>query len=301
MRRSEGFTLIEMAVVIAIAGVLLTLGVSVAMSQLQNAQRAGSKTALDGAKDALLGYFAGNHRFPCPDDDRDGLEDFNGPISNGRCANALGTIPYSTMGIPRAQVMDGYGNFLSYVLSADRNPPLPVNPANPWIWANQLTTYTTPTLPQVTSCSRDGSTPDVGPRGELVVETAPGTEVTIPGNNGDGRIRAVLVLISHGANALGAWGPTGVRNTLPPAASPERANTQAVNTPPPVNGSTPNIYHAYAYSDVAATPFDDQLVYVTEGNRSPLLPPPAPPPTDTPTGTLYNFMVGSLHRPDICQ
>jgi len=283
-RRNIGFTLVEMAVVVVIAGILLTLGVQMVSAQLASSQRTASQTALNNANTAMLAFFAANHRFPCPDTVHNGAENaVNVGGGEVACASARGTIPFVTMGLQKSQVLDAYGNFISYVIDTSRDP---VTPAA-WVWANKMRVVT-PQPPN--QCSRNGNAVgDNGPRGEIRIDSAAGVEETQFGfAGGVGRIRAVVVLISHGANGLGAWGSNGTAHTFPAGGSPEFANTQFSNAIPPQTQVTPQTYHDYQYSDTAAAPFDDMLSYITEGNLT------------NAGGTLYNFMVGGIHRTDIC-
>jgi prepilin-type N-terminal cleavage/methylation domain-containing protein len=230
---SEGFTLVEMAIVVTIAAVLLTLGIGTAISVLQSTQRSTTKDRQTAVRDALLAYFTTNHRLPCPDNGsnvgnngRDGVEDTVGggaPVTFNNCTTALGTVPYVTLGIAREQALDAYGNFMTYRLDTAR------------IW-NQANTF----IPAAT-CLVPGIT--AAPLAGLSVFSAPATVSTN---------RAVVVLVSHGPNGLGAWnqGPTNTsRNALPTAAA-EMGNTA-------LNPAGPAGYRDYAYSDAAANPFDD--------------------------------------------
>ena len=277
MKQHRGFTLAEMAIVIVIVGILLTLGLGVATTQLTSAQRTTTQTSLANARDTLLAYFAGTHRFPCPDNTHTtGLE----TVAGTGCAAAIGTIPYQTIGLPKSQAEDAYGNMLTYVIDPQ---PDPAHAAN-WMWTNTLATQV---FAGVTRCSDDGAHQDNGPRGEIRVMQSPTSEeTTFNAGTPNARARAVFVLISHGADGLGAWSPNGTRHALPPGASPERPNTVAnVNPTPPGN---PNTYNDYVPSDAPAAPFDDLLTFVTEGN------------SPTAIGTLHAFMVSKLGRTDIC-
>lgn len=240
---SAGFTLVEMAVVVVIIGILMAMGLAAANSYMQNTQRATTKDREDYVRDALVAYFTANHRLPCPDNGsnvgntgRDGVEDRvvggANPVVTSGCVTALGTVPYLTIGIAREKALDAYGNFITYRLDTTRNwhltstfPPqaLP-NPPNPFV-----------------PCSPPGI---IGPPvAGLSVYSAPAVQQTNV---------AAVVLISHGPNGLGAWnqGTTNAsRNTLPAIAG-EQGNTVAAP-------AAPAGYRAYVYSDSAAAPFDD--------------------------------------------
>lgn len=411
VKQSRGFTLIEMAVVVTIAAILLTLGVKGMTSMLSSTQRSATQDNLNGVRNALLAYFAANHRFPCPDTGpvagRDGVEDRTtaGNPTTTCAAGAspgagIGTVPYSTLGLTRAQALDGYGNFITYRVdvtlkapaayiattaygtgdlitsggvvyrSLSNNnlghaPPPAVNtlphssainykagdmvtnanvayrallpnvnhvpplagdadwevasavynaavqysigdfvtnaagtilyrsiannnignavgnalfwmtPANHWgpLPATSGNTWyrATPANPQL-NCGRNIA-------GGLSVFSA-----AAPGAGVSETTTAVVVLISHGANGLGAWlpgGPAASQNNPALAVQPELGNTQLAPL-------APTGYRDYPFSSIAATPFDDMVVFID-----------STPSTTEATGAIKTYM-SSTGRVDIC-
>lgn len=134
MKRHRGFTLVEMAVVVVIASILLTLGVKGVTSMLAGTQRTATLDNMNTVRNALLAYFSANHRFPCPDTGpaagRDGVEDrttAGNPsttcLAGASPAAGFGTVPYVDLGLTRAQALDGYGNFISYRIDTSVRPP----------------------------------------------------------------------------------------------------------------------------------------------------------------------------------
>lgn len=107
----RGFTLIEIAIALAILGVLFALAM-VPLSEQMRAQRAReTQAALAEIREALIGYAVINGRLPCADTSGDGLED--SPCAGG--AAGEGGLPWSTLGVAPA---DGWGNPWRY--RADR-------------------------------------------------------------------------------------------------------------------------------------------------------------------------------------
>lgn len=300
VKRQLGFTLAEMAIVIVIVGILLTLGIGVATSQLSNVQRSATQSSLNAARDTLLAYFASSHRFPCPDTSatRTGLESKIVVGGTGTaCTAAIGTIPYAAIGLPKSDAIDAYGNLITYVI----DPQIDSTQPGRWLWANTLRTALPPSPPNAPpQCSLQANSLalDFGPRGELrVMKAAGGPEETYAGTVARAqadRVRAVIVLISHGQNGLGAYSPNGIPHAAPPAGSPEFANTVASLAPtPPV---APDTYNDYVYSDVAGSVFDDQIAFVTEGYT---LAPTAPFAPNGATGTLISYM-NRMGRSNLC-
>ena len=169
---------------------------------------------------------------------RDGLENRVAggvvPDVTTDCAAQIGTVPYLTLGIARSQALDGYGNFITYRLDMPRG------------W-HRTTTFQNPGPPVTSLCPVVGITTAFA--GGFQVNSAPATV--------EGQFAAV-VLISHGANGLGAWnqGNTNNSQNAAPATADELGNTQ-------LNPAGPAAYRAYAYSDVVANPFDDIVSFLT--------------------------------------
>jgi prepilin-type N-terminal cleavage/methylation domain-containing protein len=63
---SRGFTLIEMAMVLLIMGLLLGGGLAVLSSQIENQKTKETQKILEEAKEALIGFAIANGRLPCP-------------------------------------------------------------------------------------------------------------------------------------------------------------------------------------------------------------------------------------------
>lgn len=100
---SRGFTLLELLMVLLVAGLLMA-GLSMPLAAQVNARRAEeTRRALDEAREALLGFAATNGRLPCPASAASrGEEAFaaGGDATNGRCANPHdGFLPAAALGL----------------------------------------------------------------------------------------------------------------------------------------------------------------------------------------------------------
>ena len=113
-----GFSLIELAVVLAIVGILISGFIGTLGSRIDSARQIETKEALEMIKVSLYGYAMaklnpiGVVRLPCPDVDNDGVEDFN-PAAPAQCAvlTTYGNLPWVTLGIERG---DAWSSTYSY-------------------------------------------------------------------------------------------------------------------------------------------------------------------------------------------
>lgn len=125
--RESGFTLIEMAIVVAIMAFLLGGLLAPLSAQKENQRRAENLTLLNQAVESLYGFAVVNGRLPCPDTDADGLEDMAGCQFQATATNS-GDLPAATLGI---QGFDAWGVRLRYIVNGafasdgvGPNPPL---------------------------------------------------------------------------------------------------------------------------------------------------------------------------------
>lgn len=172
----RGFTLIEMAIVMLIMGLLLGSLLIPLSAQVENERRRTTQKSLDTINEALLGFAITHKRLPCPDTDGDGRE--NGPP----CANSEGEIPWANLGVSR---WDGWNRPLRYRVDNNFSATIP-NPADTTSglsvldWANSALTVANPDAPVaiVFSCGPDGI-----PNGENDADGSPNasTGCTNPG------------------------------------------------------------------------------------------------------------------------
>ena len=118
--RQHGFSLLEMAVVLLILGILLS-GVLLGVSQsTENTRRTLARDQLRQIQDALYGYAQITGYLPCPADaDTAGQSD---PLGPGNCNLNHGFVPAATLGFFGAVDEDGlltdpWGNPYRYSLS----------------------------------------------------------------------------------------------------------------------------------------------------------------------------------------
>lgn len=122
--RIAGFTLVEMAVVLAIVAFLLGGLLPTISSQIEQQHRTETRKQLDDIKQALIGYAVINGRLPCPADGttpsgqtnaalvQAGFE-YKNPVAGAPfvCFNASGVLPWATLGVSET---DGWGRRFTY-------------------------------------------------------------------------------------------------------------------------------------------------------------------------------------------
>lgn len=220
--RHRGFTLVEMAVVLLILTLLaggLTVGLS---SHLARRAEAATDDALGEARDALLGFVVRKGYLPCPAKSAtDGAEDRLGPTA---CRTQSGLLPWATLGIAG---LDGWSRRLRYAVSSNYVKP----------------------IRNVVSAER-ANLPD----GDIDIKTRnlDGTELLLTTTDG----RTPAVILSHGANGLGAIDQQGSRLAAPPDGSDEARNA----------GGDGRLFYSRSASDNPAAPggrFDDRVTWLS--------------------------------------
>lgn len=96
--RGAGFTLVEMAVVLVILGLLLG-GLLIPLStQMENDRRKETQATLEAIREALIGYAVINDSLPCPDTNGDG-QPGPGACNGGANQRNTGGLPYGLLGV----------------------------------------------------------------------------------------------------------------------------------------------------------------------------------------------------------
>jgi len=138
--RQQGFTLVELAIVLVIVGVLMGGFIGSLASRIENTRKSDTADELRDIKQAMMAYAFVNGYLPCPDCDvaggggtcvaadvGDGVADF---VVGGACKEAeeAGSVPWVTLGLGRSDawgtryryaVQDAYANSgASFVLTS---------------------------------------------------------------------------------------------------------------------------------------------------------------------------------------
>ena len=266
---------------------VLTLSTTLVLSELGQRREVGDQQALTqkrllALRQALANFASANGRLPCP---ASGAQDTGEALPNGvACTNPNGTVPWTTLGLPRDAALDAWGRKVSYRVFAGARGLTVAGGAS---LVNCDSNFATP-APTASAaalavnnfqCAATGTRTD--PATVLAPIRRPGLAVYDESQSSTTVWQVALVLISHGASGAGAWTTGGIKQALPPVANAvERANGLVLNAatvpttptvcplPPAAMPAQPICHYRLNKSDakVALTSndhFDDQVVYVT--------------------------------------
>lgn len=192
-RPAHGFSLVEMAIVLVIVGLLLGGMLMPLSAQMEQRRISETKKAMDEITQALIGFAVVNGRLPCPADPtlargtlNAGREDFSGTI----CNRFVGALPWADLGVNET---DAWGWRFTYRVTASFGDAISQNTFTPPV---SCTPTPTPTQSSFALCSQGDNT---------ILATAGGATVasTIP-----------AVIISHGKNGAGGYTITGTQIPL---------------------------------------------------------------------------------------
>lgn len=102
MRKQTAFTLVEMAVVLIVVGLLLGSIMAPLSAKIEQHRITETERYLEQVKEALLGFAVANKRLPCPASDASlGVEVFAAGHSavTGGCGAQVGYLPAATLGL----------------------------------------------------------------------------------------------------------------------------------------------------------------------------------------------------------
>lgn len=121
IKRGTGFTLAEMAIVLAIIALLMTGLLPTISSQIEQQQLKETRNQLKDIEQALIGFAIINGRLPCPaTSTSNGVES---PVGGGACTNFYnGFVPAATLGISSRNeaglTLDAWNNPIRYAVTA---------------------------------------------------------------------------------------------------------------------------------------------------------------------------------------
>jgi len=201
---ASGFTLIELAIVVFVIGLLVAGLIGPVEVQLEARDRQRTRQMLEAATEALYGYALTEGRLPCGDVDGDGLSDppFDpGDADSAECDADARFLPWAELGLEPA---DAWGNRLRYAVRAPE-----------FTWPDDDGTC-------------DGGDFDLCAEGNFDVTTR-GDDAATSGIEGKHPYPAATasgvaaVLLSHGRNGFGATAADGSARPGVPAGNDDEA------------------------------------------------------------------------------
>jgi len=124
----QGFSLIELSVVLIIIGLIMGAGITIWRSSIQTTGISTTKTNLDNIKNSIINFATANGRLPCSDTtvppNNTGLSNPD-PATCGTacscntCAAAPCWVPYQTLQLQLPAGKDSFGNVFRYDISYD--------------------------------------------------------------------------------------------------------------------------------------------------------------------------------------
>ena len=265
----SGFTLAEIAIVLAIIGIAMTMGLKMLTATLENSAYSETRAKQERIKLALVSFMRSNGRLPCPDLKAalDGVEaavcSVSPPVipatlAANRAAGS-GVIPWATLGLPREAVLDGWGNYFTYrvanfvpvvdavtAVGAVAGPPLHPFTNHNWTTAAGFDIRSLNTVPTAGSQT-------------FLIQTrlTPAVALSPESRN------AVVVILSHGKNGLGARTTRPVAVAALPAAAvaPDERTTGTPGTITFVRRAVNDV--AIDAANNPGGPTDDVVAYLT--------------------------------------
>ncbi len=212
VRHAQGFTLVELAVVLAIVSLLLGAMMLTLSAQVEQRNRGDTQRRLDDAKELLLAFAIVNGRLPCPASAASGDES---PAGGGTCTNpydgflpgrAIGSAPVDASGY----ALDAWNNRVRYAVSL----ATPVNSQTPRICrpVNDTTPPVTPHFTQRVNLKANGL--DCSPSDLVVCSQSQAGTTCAAGQSVTNQNTVVAIVFSTGKNgSQGAAGANETENT----------------------------------------------------------------------------------------
>lgn len=197
-REEGGFTLIEVAIVLAILGILGGLSLPMFAGIMDRKRLEVTREHQRQIKEALETYLVYKAHLPCPANPAE-----SGPNAGkaqrqcGQNFDAIGLVPYQTLGLSESVAKDGWGQYMTFVTEPQ------MNTIDHPTGLHSFCAYLTPTLKLN------------GPTGPQAVMS-------------EGYI--VYILISHGESRHGAFKANGTRERITNPKHGPRENVNAQDT-----------------------------------------------------------------------
>ena len=247
MKRAHGFSLVELAVVMAIVALLLGGLMYTLSAQVEQRNFEDTRRRLEQARELVLGFAIVNGRLPCPATAVSSGDE--SPAGGGTCTTGYaGWLPARTIGYQQTDsvgyAIDAWGNRIRYAVSI----ATPFNTAAPQV-CRPVNAATAPVTPHFTHKDNlRGNGIDCQPNDLLICKSGAGIMPTTCGGGANQIMSTSLVvaiIFSTGKN--GAQAPCAT--CIDEIANLDGNATFVSHAPTPISGNE----------------FDDQFTWITVG------------------------------------
>lgn len=177
----EGFSLLELSIVLIIIGILGGLSLPLLTAQIQRAALIKTRSHQEYVLGAIAAHVEKNKRFPCPAAPQGIGNEYGVSQLHCRGQRAKGIVPFKTLGISEVYSQDGFKRLMTYIVEPE--------------FAKVDTTLQNESGGYITLLREDGSNVLAPP---LITDHNPNS--------------VALLLISHGGSGIGSFigkGQTG--------------------------------------------------------------------------------------------
>lgn len=240
--RAVGFTLLELAIVLVIVGILAGASLMALKAPIESTHVATTNTRLQTIRDALKAFKELNGRLPCPADPALATSHASYGVENGTIGTCTGGsvlsasnvveggIPFVALGLPAQFTYDGWGRRIVYAVYAKATR------------SNALLNYGAYT----------------GAEEGISVQDASGS------NRNTSTNRYVYLLMSYGKNGHGAYGKAGTRQSQGSTNTSELLNCHCDAAAATTAYSATYVDREATLSSASSTDsFDDIVLYQT--------------------------------------